>query len=109
MEENNIIVLEDENGNTFRIKVEDYIFNGSDGENKLHKKIRKGRTVRAIGLLHVDTYGETVLRVRNCEEVVWVPPRDYWNPPTGDHLLPYAMFCTCSSLAALLLLKRRKT
>ena len=102
-------LLEDENGNTFRIKVEDYIFNGSDGENKLHKKIRKGRTVRAIGLLHVDTYGETVLRVRNCEEVVWVPPRDYWNPPTGDHLLPYAMFCTCSSLAALLLLKRRKT
>lgn len=102
-------LLEDENGNTFRVKIEDYIFNGSDGENKLHRTIRKNRTVRAIGLLHVDTYGETVLRVRNCEEVVWVPPRDYWNPTTGDFLLPHAMFCACASLAALLLLKRPKT
>ena len=101
-------LLKDENGNTLRIKIEDYIFNGSGGENELHKKIRKNRTVRAIGLLHVDTYGETVLRVRNCEEVVWVPPRNYWNPKTGDFLLPHAMFCACSSLAALLLLKKQK-
>lgn len=102
-------LLVDDDQNTIRIKVEDYIFNGSDDENELHKKIRKGRAVRAIGLLHVNEYGETVLRVRNCEEVVWVPPLNYWNPPTGDILLPFAVFCACTSLTALLFLRKRKT
>ena len=100
-------LLVDKSGNTVRIQIEDYIRNGSDGENELHRKIRKNRTVRAIGLLHVDKYGEVVIRVRNCEEVVWVPPRNYWNPTTGDILLPHAAFCACGSLIILLLLKKR--
>lgn len=102
-------LLEDDNGHLVRVKIEDYIFNGSDGENELHKKIRKGRTIRATGLLHMDEYGEAVIRVRNCEEVVWVPPRNYRNPKTGDFLLPCASFCAGASLTALLLLRKQKT
>ena len=49
--------------------------------------MKNTRTVRAIGLLHMDEYGTTVLRVRNCDEVAYVPPRkDPTNPKTGDWL-----------------------
>lgn len=101
-------LLVDEEGHPARIKIEDYIFAGSDGSNDLHKTIRKGRTVRALGLLHIDEYGDTVLRVRNCEEVVWVPPGTYLNPRTGDFRLPAAAALPALSAAGLLLLKRRK-
>lgn len=77
--------IEDIQGNTAVIEIEEGIFSGATGENLLAKDIRKGRTVRAIGLLHINEAGETVLRVRNCDEVVYVPPKtDYSNPRTGD-------------------------
>lgn len=101
-------LLEDGNGNQAKIHIEDYIRNGSDGDNDLHKRIRKGRTVRAAGLLHINEYGDTVLRVRNCEEVVWVPPRRYLNPKTGDHLLPGAIVSLILSVSGIFLLTRRK-
>ena len=101
-------LLQDSQNRVARVKIEDYIGNGSDGGNDLHKTIRKGRTVRAIGLLHMDEYGDTVIRVRNCEEVVWVPPLhlEVTNPKTGDPVfLPVVPMAV--SLAALLLLKKR--
>ena len=101
-------LLADENGNQAKISIEDYIRNGSDGGNDLHKRIRRGRTVRAAGLLHIDEYGDTVLRVRNCEEVVWVPPRWYLNPRTGDRILPGAIGALTLSLSGLILLNKRK-
>ena len=107
--ENDILagcLLKDDNGNQITVWIEDYIRNGSDGENDLHKQIRKGRTVRAAGLLHLDPYGQTMIRVRNCEEVAWVPPRRYWNPTTGDPLPVFAAAMTLS-LAGLLLRKRK--
>lgn len=79
-------LLEDSKGETVRVTIEEYIRNGSDGENPLEKMIRKNRTIRAVGLLHQDDYGAAVIRVRNCEEVVWVPQKDYVNPKTGDPL-----------------------
>lgn len=100
-------LLEDGNGNRAIVKIEDHIRNGSDGKNELHLTIRKGRTVRAMGILHVDEYGDTVIRVRNCEEVVWVPPGTYFNPKTGDPIFLTAGFMVFS-LAGLLLLKKRK-
>ena len=100
-------LLKDEDGNLAKVAIEDYIFNGSDGENDLHKTIRKGRTVRAAGLLHVNEYGDTVIRARNCEEVVWVPPRTYWNPNTGDDLLPGAIAALAISMTGLFLLRKR--
>lgn len=103
-------LLTDSRGNTVTVTVEDWIFNGSDGENELHKSIRRNRTVRAMGLLHVDDYGNTVIRVRNCEEVVYVPPLKLLtdNPKTRDRFLPTAGGLAVLSLTGLLLLKRRK-
>ena len=101
-------LLEDSQGNTAIVKIEDYIENGSDGENRLHKTIRKNRTVRAAGLLHRDEYGDTVIRVRNCEEVSWVLPRNYQNPKTGDISVLSFLLLMSGSLAGICLLIRRK-
>ena len=103
-------LLEDKQGNTATVLIEAFIKNGSDGENNLHLSIRKGRTVRATGLLHIDDLGSTVIRVRNCEEVVYVPPRrfPYLNPRTGDPGPAIPCFLMGSSLAALCLMKPRK-
>ena len=81
------IFLKDGSGNTAHVHIEDYIFSGATGENDLHRDIRKGRKIRAMGILHIDENGDPVIRVRNCEEVVYVPPRKiYINPKTGDWL-----------------------
>ena len=81
------ILLKDGKGNTAHVHIEDYIFSGATGKNTLHEDIKKGRTVRAMGILHKDENGDAVIRVRNCEEVVYVPPRKvYINPKTGDWL-----------------------
>ena len=103
-------LLKDDKGRQAQVEIEDQIGSSSDGSNDLHKSIRKGRTVRAAGLLHINELGDTVIRVRNCEEVVYVPPRKvlYLNPKTGDFLLPAAAAAMAGSLAGLLLLKKRK-
>ena len=72
-------------GDLATVMVESGIASGAYGTNELAADIREGRTVRAMGLLHVDEYGLVVLRVRNCEEVVYLPPiADASNPKTGD-------------------------
>ena len=79
------LVLKDIRGNTAIVEIESYIGSGANGKNTLAKDIKVGRSVQAIGLLHINEAGETVLRVRNCEEVVYVPPNaDPTNPKTGD-------------------------
>lgn len=102
-------LLSDERGNTAALLIEDYIFNGSDGENTLHLFIRKNRRVQAMGLLHVDQYGNPVIRVRNCEEIVYVPPRQIFrlNPRTEDSGLFFSFFLMAASLAGLVLIKKR--
>lgn len=79
------LVLKDLLGDTAIVEIEEYIGSGTDGRNTLASDIKTGRTVRAIGLLHLNESGETVLRVRNCDEVVYIPPNtDPTNPKTGD-------------------------
>ena len=74
-------------GDLATVIVEDGIGSGAYGTNELASEVIAARTVRAIGLLHIDEYGTTVLRVRNCDEVVYVPPvADRSNPRTGDWL-----------------------
>lgn len=68
------ITLKDGNGDFAEILIEDGIVSGADGKNNLASQVKKGRTVRAIGILHLDSDGRPVLRVRNCDEVVYVPP-----------------------------------
>lgn len=72
-------------GDTAIVEIEEYIFSGATGENRLAEDIRNGRTVRAMGLVHINEAGETVIRARNCDEVVYLPPTtDLTNPDTSD-------------------------
>ena len=78
-------VVEDIVGGRATVLIEPYIRSGSTGENALASQVKLGRTVRAMGLGHLDETGQSVIRVRNCEEVVYVPPLpDPSNPKTGD-------------------------
>lgn len=79
--------IRDALGELATVTVEEGIGSGAYGTNKLASEVQMTRSVRAIGLLHIDEYGETVLRVRNCDEVAYIPPkRDPSNPKTGDRL-----------------------
>ena len=79
------LVISDFRGETAIVEIDEGIFSGATGENTLAGEIRKGRTVRAMGFVHINNAGETVIRVRNCDEVVYVPPvTDVSNPDTGD-------------------------
>ena len=103
--------LKDEKGDLATVLIEDYIRSGSSGLNELASEVKKGRTVRAMGILHLDVDGEPVLRARNCEEVVYVPPIPRPNPKTGDNIPAFAgvMVISFTALAALLLVcKKRK-
>lgn len=99
------VILEDARGDLAEILIEDYIFSGATGKNSLASDVKKGRTVRARGILHLDSEGNPVLRVRNCDEVVYVPPNII--PKTGDAIgVPLAVMVL--SLAALPVLKRKR-
>lgn len=78
------LTLEDARGDLAEVLIEEYIFSGATGKNTLASEIKKGRTVRARGILHLDEGGKSVLRVRNCDEVVYVPPNII--PKTGDDI-----------------------
>ena len=106
------ITLKDGNGDLAEILIEDGILSGADGENDLASQVKKGRTVRAIGILHMED-GTPVLRVRNCDEVVYVPPvpislGSRKNPRTGDLIWIAVGVMALSGIALAVLLKKRK-
>ena len=79
------LTLQDGKGGKMVVLIEPEIRSGSGRTRKLSSKIQEGRTVRAIGLVYREPDGTVVLRVRNCDEVVYVPPiPDKTNPKTGD-------------------------
>ena len=108
-------VLADDAGNRAAVDIESCIFSGSTGKNELAYVVKAGRTVRVIGLLYVSADGEPALRVRNCDEVVYVPSLPYTgeaeadgdNPRTGEVFSPFC-FLLPLSLITLVLLKRQK-
>lgn len=107
------IELEDGNGDLAEILIENGIVSGADGENDLASQVKKGRTVRAIGILHLDSDGTPVLRVRNCDEVVYVPPvpvsaGSRRNPRTGDLIWIAVGVMALSGIGLAVLLKKRK-
>ena len=107
------ITLKDGNGDLAEILIEDDIVSGADGENNLASQVKKGRTVRAIGILHLDSDGTPVLRVRNCDEVVYVPPvpvslGSRRNPRTGDLIWIAVGVMVLSGIGLAVLLKKRK-
>lgn len=81
--------LQDLRGDLVTVVVEDDIRSGAYGTNELASLLKKGRTIQAVGLLHVDEFQQSVLRVRNCDEIAYIAPRlipraDPTNPKTGD-------------------------
>lgn len=107
------ITLKDGNGDLAEILIEEDIVSGADGVNDLASWVKKGRTVRAIGILHLDGNGRPVLRVRNCDEVVYVPPvpvslGSRRNPRTGDLIWIAVGVMVLSGIALAVLLKKRK-
>lgn len=107
------ITLKDGNGDLAEILIENGIVSGADGENDLASQVKEGRTVRAIGILHLDGDGTPVLRVRNCDEVVYVPPvpvslGSRRNPRTGDLIWIAVGVMVLSGIGLAVLLKKRK-
>lgn len=107
------ITLKDGNGDLAEILIEDNIVSGADGKNNLASQVKRGRTVRAIGILHLDSDGRPVLRVRNCDEVVYVPPVPVSlgfrrNPRTGDLIWIAVGVMVLSGIGLAVLLKKRK-
>lgn len=111
--------LKDDGGNIATVDIETGILSGSTGRNELAYVVKVGRTVRAVGILHLASDGEPVLRVRNCDEVIYVPSLPYTsdagaegdasNPKTGDGLLPgLAVLAVCVAGLLLAVPKKRK-
>ena len=112
-EEVSRITLKDGDGDFAEILIEDGIVSGADGENNLASQVKKGRTVRAIGILHLDGDGTPVLRVRNCDEVVYVPPvpvslGSRRNPRTGDLIWIAVGVMVLSGIGLAVLLNKKK-
>ena len=107
------ITLKDGNGDFAEILIEDGIVSGADGKHNLASQVKKGRTVRAIGILHLDSDGTPVLRVRNCDEVVYVPPvpvslGSRRNPRTGDLIWIAVGVMVLSGIGLAVLLNKKK-
>ena len=107
------ITLKDGNGDLAEILIENGIVSGADGENDLASQVKEGRTVRAIGILHLDGNGTPVLRVRNCDEVVYVPPvpvslGSRRNPRTGDLIWIAVGVMVLSGIGLAVLLRKKK-
>ena len=112
-EEVSRITLKDGDGDFAEILIEDGIVSGADWVNDLASRVKKGRTVRAIGILHLDSDGTPVLRVRNCDEVVYVPPvpvslGSRRNPRTGDLIWIAVGVMVLSGIGLAVLLRKRK-
>lgn len=107
------ITLKDGNGDLAEILIENGIVSGADGKNNLASQVKRGRTVRAIGILHLDSDGTQVLRVRNCDEVVYVPPvpvslGSRRNPRTGDLIWIAVGVMVLSGIGLAVLLNKKK-
>lgn len=107
------ITLKDGNGDLAEILIENGIVSGADGKNNLASQVKKGRTVRAIGILHLDGNGTPVLRVRNCDEVVYVPPvpvslGSRRNPRTGDLIWIAVGVMVLSGIGLAVLVNKKK-
>lgn len=84
------LTLRDGRGDTARVVIDPEIRSGAYGINRLATQFGVGDAVRAVGLLHREADGTVALRVRNCDEVVYVPPiPDRSNYQTGDNLFRF--------------------
>ena len=79
------LVLE-QDGQFAAVFLDEGIVSHSLGYNDLAQRVETGRIFRAIGLVYMRSDGVSVVRVRNCDEVVHVPViRYYWEPCQPDN------------------------
>lgn len=80
-----LFTVEDEAGNRADILVEENIVSGSRAKNELARIVKTGNQVSAVGLLHLEN-GKTVLRLRDCDEVIllWSPEPESTEPGTEE-------------------------
>ena len=67
--------LEDKNGNRVTVLVEEGIKSASTGENTLAQIVEEENWVSAVGIQYANG-NDTVIRVRNCDEIVLVREKD---------------------------------
>ena len=86
------LVLE-QDGSFAAVYIDEGIVSASLGYNDLAERVKTGQIFRAIGLVHMREDGASVVRVRNCDEVVSVPVIQYYwepcqpdNPQVGDSI-----------------------
>ena len=106
------LVLE-KDGQFALVYIDDGIVSNSLGYNNLADRVETGRIFRAIGLVYMREDGASVVRVRNCDEVVYVPViRYFWeptvpdNPRVGDRIGVWVL-CALFTAAAVSLLRKR--
>ena len=79
------LVLEN-NGQFAAVFIDEGIRSNSRDYNDLAERVEEGRIFRAIGLVYMREDGVSVVRVRNCDEVVHVPViRYFWEPAAADN------------------------
>ena len=107
------LVLEN-NGQFAAVFIDEGIVSNSRGYNDLAERVEEGRIFRAIGLTYMRNDGVSVVRVRNCDEVVYVPVIRYiWepaapdNPRVGDSIGIWVLAMFLSAAVIPLLSKRR--
>ena len=77
------ILLETADGSRAAVLVEPYIRSGSRGKNELARIVKPGNRISAVGLVHLVD-GETVLRLRDCDEVTLLWSPDWENTDDGE-------------------------
>ncbi len=79
------LTLEDRDGNRVTVRIEAGILSSATGKNTLAETVKEGDWVSAVGIVYrVD--GQTVLRVRNCEEVTAIRETDKtYRVVKGEH------------------------
>lgn len=76
-------VLEDDGGRRLAVLAEAYIRSGSRGKNELSRLVSPGNLVSAVGILYISQ-GETLLRLRDCDEVHLLDSPHWTEPGTGE-------------------------
>ncbi len=69
------LLLEDREGSRVTVGIENCIRSGSTGKNTLAETIEEGDWVSAAGIVYLSD-GQTVLRVRDCDEVTVIRETD---------------------------------
>lgn len=97
------LVIKDSSGAVVTAIVEEGILSGSEGRNLLHQMVKSGREFRVTGLSYAAEEG-AVIRIRNCDEVVYISPIPY----TGDGARIRFGVLLLSAAALMLLMKAKK-